>query len=736
MRTLFLIILLQTVGLFAQTSWNDFTGEQRAFLFHVSRRTDNLKAEIFPLFQYTDSIPWINDTLADWKYVEKQIVNSPEVLILHTDEMARKSIGLVADLATKYALWELDAVLHYRNSEADEHKPLKVRLKQFEQYVLEDAPQTAVRTLSDGEYVLEKTLQGYYAPSLTIGDKKAAIKNTGFSINDQMLILNAIMKAQQKYVAIRSFEIFLALGGKIDSFSNYLSAVGDGDNWAEIESGYKTPYNRILPEDIALYAFNAEVKVLEETDQEYVGLSEVTKKPVVTSTDKNTVLHFDVAGYHPERQTTIVIQKGDRSYVLYGKNEHRLISPDSTYGEGQTYWRLMWMLEYVHIADLKERLYGKKGYEYWIDEYESRIENTLLLIKKTEYKLDQLRHQPNPPPKIKKKKLKKKNLGTSDQDGQGHPTGALTKLDKKKNVEQNRLIRLNTQLENEKRILQELKDEYEEAYNMLVKYETLLDKMRKNVGYALMEYEEENGFYTFRDGATFNYRTQDFVFAPGSHNESFQVFHISFGKDVFAKQIDENFVHMNLSYVSPEQTYILKKTVTELDNPKDFYIQDSIQTMELFRILMEKKVKAELSLVAGGILGGIEAPYYRDSTMMPSNYSADNTNERKAIEYYAEVNANVNMRITYWRNDMLPVDYSMYESGFQKIHSKNAAINRIDYITAVVVQQKAEEWKAALILKAENWLEDGKEKNLVLKKLKKLNTKKVKFLNGQYTVGV
>ena len=657
-------------------------------------------------------------------------------MVFHTDQLARKSVGLVSDIANKFALWELDAVLHYRNTNSMEDKTLKDKLKVYNQYVLEEVPQSAVRTLSTGEFVLEKSLQGYYSPSLTIGDKKAAIGNSSFALSDQTLILNSLMVAEQKYVEVRTKEIMKALGVEVEVFRNFLSATGDGDNWSEIEAGFKTPYNRSLPDDIALFNFETEVLTQEKSKIDYVSVKSVTSRTVTTNPLQRTMLHFDVAGYHPERQTTLVIQKGDRSYILYGKNDHRLVSPDSSYGEGATYWRLMWELENIHIAELKENLYGKRGYEYWIDEYEKRIEGTLLKIKKTEYKLDQLRRKPNPPPKMKKKKIKKKNLGNSDQDGQGHPTGAMTKLDKQRNATQKELVRLNSLLENQKMTLEKLKKEMEEAYFILVKYETLLDKMQKNMGYAVMEYEKENDMYLFKDGATFNYRTQDFTFPPTQRAEAFQLLHITFGKTVFATSIEESFVHMSQAYVDVKQEHVFKKVVRHDDASGAFTVSDSIQTMELFRALMKKGVDLNISAYAGGILGGDNGEYFRDSTMMPTKFQADNTAKASVLEYFGTYDAHINLQVTFWRNSMLPMDYSGYEKGYLKANKKDARINRIDYLTAVIAKQMALAWIESLKTKAQEWIEDSGARLRIMAKLTTAKIKKVKFLNGQVEVPV
>ena len=180
--------------------------------------------------------------------------------------MERKADGLVYDLATRFALWELDQVLHYRNSTAKEDAHLKEDLKVFEAFVREEAPQSVIRMLTNGEYTLAKTVQGYYTPSLTVADKLASILNAGYSQLDQMLIINAIMYAQEKYVSERAQEVYKLLTNQEFSSSVLLSGVGDGGNWAEITGGFSTPYSVGLPDEIGLFRFEVDKVFNEERE--------------------------------------------------------------------------------------------------------------------------------------------------------------------------------------------------------------------------------------------------------------------------------------------------------------------------------------------------------------------------------------------------------------------------------------------------------------------------------------
>lgn len=743
MKKFFLFIILASTFSYGQENWDDFSGEEKAFFYNITRRRKILKPELLHLFEFTDSIPWINDTLPDYKYVERQVVKSPEKLILHTDQMARKPDGLVADLAVHYALWELDQALKYRNSELEQHEHLKPVRKRFEKYVLEKVPQSAVQTLSSGDFVVTKAVRGYYEPSLQSGDKKSGLANSSFGMTDQMLILNAIAHGQEKYVRERSFEIFQVLGGKTDTYNNYISAAGDGSGYSSLEGGIFTPYNKVLPDEKNLYRFNVEKKIKKKTyeethgkrpkpDEYYLSVNSVITKEFKTSADQNTVIHFDVIGYHPERQTTVAVQKGGNSYILYGNNSNRMLSPDSTYGEGATYWRLMWELENIHIEKLNEALYGKRGYEYWIDVYEKKIEKTLLLIKKTEYKLDQLRHKPEGKPKIKKKKFKKKNLGNSDQAGTGHPTSALSKNDKKKNVEQNRLNHLNTQLIDQKQKLAQLKLEMEKAYFILQDYKSILDQMQKHMGYLVMEYEQEGDIYTFNDGTEFNYATQEFTFKGNGRMESFRMNHIAFGKTVFASSVEESFVHYQMSNIDETDPYTFEKIVAKSESKVAMSRSDSIQMMEIFRLILDKELDVEMTINAGGILAKDKDGYFRDSVAVADPYNKDNELNDEAWKYRADWDTKVNLSVTVWQDKMLPFNFEQeHQKGFTKLKKKYPELSEIDYTSAKKAQLQAYKWVEQMKSLVPIWFEKADEQSKILRELNGLSFKNVQFVNGR-----
>jgi hypothetical protein len=724
MHKIFIVLFLLTFSQsYSQDNWTNFTGKQKAFFYQLTRKIENMEPQVFHLFEFTDSIPYINDTLPDYSYIEKLIVSDSSKLILHKSQFARKNNGIISDVATHYAIWELDLLLHFRNSKKVKFAYLNEKMKVFEHYVLEKAPQSAVRTLNDGSYSLSPTLSQYYSPNLTIGEKIAAIKNASFTENEQLLIIRAIYYAQEKYVSIRSKEIFDILGGDADAYNNFLVAAGDGDSWSDLESILRTKYNRALPDPKALFKFETDILKDDKFKKNILKVKSNPTKEINTKANLPTKIHVDVWGYHPERQTTIVVQKGGNSYILYGSSENRYVTPDSTFESGSTYWRLIYELEHIHIAELKEMIYGKKGFDFWILDYESRIDKTLLKIKISEEKLNKMRYTPSPTPKIKKKKKKnfKKTSGISDQDNQGHPTAKPTSEAKKKNKEQSWLIHLNSQLVEEKRTLRELKVDKEKAYDLLSQYQTQLDLMMKNVGHTFVEFDKtKNGNYLFTDGTAFNYLEQDLTFQADSREQSFEIVTIAFGESVFSKTTEEVFVHYNITFPDMFNKYTLYKEVDSRTENNKITVSDSIQIMELFNELGNTKKKFIIKSIGGGIMGGETRNYYRDSIQSVIAYDKDLKQNNTVYTYNVNIDETIEMNINSYRHNMIPFQFNAeFSKYFIAARSKNSHLNEIDFYTTLLAKKRMDIWLDQLSGLAEEWLLNSNIQSTVLNKIKK-----------------
>jgi len=720
------ILFLTSFAVISQNNWAAFTGKERAFFYQLTRKIENIKPEVFHLFEFMDSIPYINDTLPDYPYVVKAIEADSTKLVLHNGELARKSSGIVADIAMHYAVWELDLTLHFKGSKKPKHQYLKSHLKKFEHYVLEKIPQAATEKQADGTFALNPSLQSYFTPNLSIIEKIAAVKNAKFSDEQKFSIIKAIYYAQEKYVKTRTAELVTMLtSGKIQS-NDFLLAAGDGDNWNELESILRTRYNRPLPDPKAFFRYDLKTERDAKTDQKKTVVVNIPILKLKTAKNQLTSLHVDVWGYHPERQTTIVIQKGGNSYVLYGKNEHRYVSPNADYETGVTYRSLIDELENVLIADLNEMIYGKRGFDYLIEKYEKMIDKTRHHIKDTEISLDKVRYSPAGQPKMKKKKKSKKASGLSYQDSNTPPQGKLTKTAKKRNILQSTLVEYQGQLDSQLSTLKQLKIEKEKAFDLLAQYNTQLDQMKKNMGYNIMSYEVDKlGNYTFNDGTTFNYATQDLTFNPENEEQYFEVILISFGKHVLDKKNEEVFVHFNLSHSNNKDKYTLYNERASMTQPQRYSTTDSIQIMEFFNALMFTKLKTNITLNGLGVVKG-KSPYYFSDH---STSIIDESESLKSTIRFATLiqkKRSINITIDAFSNHVQPKTID----GYNSFKTKYPQFTSLDYLTYVKNKIYFESWKNKLYELATLWLKDQSNQKIVLKKIKSLKPKHV-LIKGQ-----
>ncbi len=717
-----LILLVSIVCIFhvhSQSSWTEMTGKQKAFFYQLTRKVDNLKPEFFHLFQFTDSVPFVNDTLPDYPYIEKEIESDSSKLICHFTDMARKNRGLLMDLGTHFATWELGLILQFRDSEKPQFQYLKPKVVAFEKLILENAPSASAKMWSDETYTFTPKIKSYFSPNLTIVEKIAALKNSSYNTDEKMTLLNAIYNAQEAYIGNRATEIVGILTGTNIMSQNFIIAAGDGKNWDELESVIRTKYNRSLPDPKAFFNYSLVGKRTKNSEDKIMSINQNSVVKMQTKANLKTNLHMDVWGYHPQRQTTVIIRKGGNAYALFGNSENRYLSPSPLFSEeGVTYKTLIDELEYVWIADLKDRIYGKKGFDYLIDQYEKKIVKTRYNIKETEKSLNKIRYRPEGPPKMKKKKKsrkqKKKGQSTSYQDSQGVPRGKLSKTAKKRQIEQHNLVGYEGQLQTELSTLKQLKKDKEEAFDLLSRYEAKLDNMKKIYEYGLMSYSNDKyGNFTFTDGTKFNAKTQDLIFSETKENQYFEVILVSFGEKVMDKNYEEVFLHLNLSYTGEQDVYTLlhesKMPYTSINNSTS----DSIQIRELFWQLEKTKLPIEISSYVSGELIDSDSSF--------------NVSIKNLVHVNDTIKMIVSGKYNQFKNEVTLVDENSIQDNYPNLKP-------IEVVSIIEVQNYFNNWKVQMTEFAENWISDPKSKKKVIKSLKKIKLKQINIENNSIKI--
>ena len=283
-----------------------------------------------------------------------------------------------------------------------------------------------------------------------------------------------------------------------------------------------------------------------------------------------------LASTQKEDIKTVLTDIKNKQYVLYGSRESRLLSPDSSFVEGKTYYSLIDRLENHYIKDLHEKMHGKKGFKFQLKELREQKADILLGIKNTEYELSDLR-----------------NSGITTT-----PKGK-----KKRRVKQHHLMALYTALSNTEKKIKDLLVEMEEAHVKMGKMKEKLADMYEIYGTDHVPFVYNNGIYTFEDSTTFNIYTQDLILPKNKANLDYEIRLVGILATAFSKQADEVMIHINQTDSDPDRYMSINLKLTDFFDSDQFKVnhdlltpEDSIACRELMdAMLLKDKIIFKLS---------------------------------------------------------------------------------------------------------------------------------------------
>lgn len=614
-KVLLVLTCLLSIPAFGQIN-EDLTPEERAYLFHVVKKSPILNNNFGRFFDYQGPEILLSNKSLNYDSIELLIINQPDLLIVRKEEIAKSAKGLIAEAANKMAVWELNNVLSAKRDDPDDLKQYKNEYAYFESLLMAKLPPNATKVKNDINQPHPK-LHVIMNPNMTLDDKAMQLSSLRFlTINDQFVTLEAINASINAYVEKRAFEIYKALGGKADSFRNVLVAAGDGSNTKglleEREKDEKGRWNRGLPKAVGLFPYQLMVEKTEEkkkVTEKIEPLRISTNNFSTPGNNKYTNLHFDVWGYNADKQTTVVIEKNGLNYHLFGSKDTRFLSPDSTFSEGKTFQSIINDLEFNKIAKINEMIYGKKGYDYWIDYNQKKKDATELKIEKREKEYSDLGFSPittSKKPSAKVKKSKRQAIKNGAFEFDGTPTTNSSRKERKKL--QNTIVGLYNLFEAYKKKIADLEKEKAEAIDLMAIYQRKLDIYKQAMGIRWAKFTEENGIYTFEDSTTFDIVTQEFKFKPSVESEAFEVRLIAIPESSLSRLADEVMLHINVMDAEPNyDARINLELIDVFDSDKWdlpgtlFKEKDSIALRIFFEGLLDKKMPFEMIARGQGV---------------------------------------------------------------------------------------------------------------------------------------
>jgi hypothetical protein len=579
------------------------TAEERAYLFHIVKKSEILDNNVGRYIEYKGPQILLPNKKINYDSTELVIMNQPDLLLIRREEIAKSPKGILAEISNKMAIWELNKVLMAKRISEKELENYKFKYGVFEAFLLEKLPESATK-MKDGEIGPSSKLNPLLNPSLSFTDKTAFLESIKLpTIEDEKTVIDAISYAINEYVEKRSLEIFRSLGGEADVFENVLVAAGDGSSTSglmdEREKDDKGRWNRGLPKAVGLFPYQTTlVKGEKKKDNKIETMRYATLDFETVGKQRYTNLHFDVWGYNAKKQTTVVIEKNGLSYVLFGAGDTRFLSPDSSFSEGTTFMAIINDLENNKIAKLKDKIYGKRGFDYWIDYNTKKKDETEIKIKKQEHTYSDLGYAPistskKAPRSVRKAKKKARKSGGGPRDYQPKTDGNR----KEKRQKEQSIVDLYNQYEAYKKKIAELEKEKAEAIDLLAIQQQRLDTYKRLIGYRWAKYTEKDGLYMFEDSTTFDLATQEFRFTPTDSSQQFEVRLIAIPESSLSKQADEVMLAVNLTDAKPNYDARLQLHLRDVFASDSWQLErtllaekDSVAVLQLFETLLNKKM--------------------------------------------------------------------------------------------------------------------------------------------------
>jgi hypothetical protein len=596
------------------------TAEERAYLFHVVKKSPILELEIGRYFDYKGPGVYLANKQPNYDSLETIIINQPELLIIRKEEIAKSSKGILSEAANKVAIWKLNKLLLAKRGSDKDLALYENENAFFDSLLMAKLPPNALKE-KNGILQPNPKLKNLLDPGLSLDDKIVFLESLRFlEENDQLVTLEAMHSAINAYVSSRSLQMYRALGGKADRFNNILVAAGDGSSTAglleEREKDEKGRWNKGLPKAIGLFPYQVTRALSGEKKKPTIEPLRIARTDLYTvGGNKETLLHFDVWGYNSKKQTTVVIERNGVNYHLFGSGETRFLSPDSNFSDGTTFQTVINELERHHIAELDEMIHGRRGFDYWIEYNTKKKNETELKIIEKEKDFSDLGYRPvvtgdNPSRSMKKRMKRDKKAGkhpdSLNKNERYQPNTDANKNEKGKT--QNSIVELYSLFNAYKKKIAELEQQKLEAVELRARYQQKLDLYKQAMGYSWASFEEKDGLYIFSDSATFDIRTQDFTFPASDSVQGFEVRLISIPETALSEQADEVMLHMNLTDSKPHYDARVQIALNdqfrsdrwELDRPL-FTREDSVALVQFFEALQNKKTDFELIARGQGI---------------------------------------------------------------------------------------------------------------------------------------
>lgn len=554
-RLLGVFVLLHLFTSVALSQSVMLTAEENARMYHVVQKSPVLKRNLNTFFFYTGDTVYFNyfdandqlDSIVDFDSIAEKIIYEPSLLQVDHLGLAKAPTGLLTELASKMALYQLYKELKARNEE----KPEGITDKAYQFYLdtlVLKLPNEVTRR-KNGVDVPSKQINDLIDPNYFFNQRVTALLGIqSLQQVRQKTVIEAINYATRSYLQYKGKEYFSKICNNRPEFITNLIACGDGSNTYglldEREKIYKQKNELGDPVGLGLFTYEPKFVTASGNRQNLVPeQSSVIEFEALP--EEYTNLHFSLWGFNRNIQTTVAVYREDNMYLLYANKLTKELSPDTTFGKGTTLQSIIKHLEDYAIPKVDEELNGEDGIRARLNDKDTSHHDVLMEIVATEMELSNLRYNG-----LKNKKKTKK--------AQDHLAWLYSR---KKTIEQQ-----------QKELIEHLKDAEERNARLI---DRLLE-LKGYINYNEMKYTHFGYIYTFTDGVTFNANTQDLVFPDTMDIDDIDVRLITFGKDAMSQHVDEIQLLTSVSKGKPQDfdTHDFGLTFMDLFKPDDYKLNE------------------------------------------------------------------------------------------------------------------------------------------------------------------
>ncbi len=570
----------------------EFSSQQKAWLYKVVKKSNCLNSNLGIYFNYSGTISDVSDFYSFnsklktkfeaqiWDSIEYRITQQPELLNVNWDAISKVSPGVLAEAAVKLTLWEL-----YSDIKAGYQEDPQFSTNKTAKYIYNEMFKALPASVKSGA-TLKPKYQSVFLdllnPSLNFIKKREAFSK--FKKGDaktQKLFFEKWYSIVNQIVEERSENYFNILCAKKIFLSGALLAVGEGSG----SSGLLHEYEEVEDDEtgtgtgkgIGLFTY----KMLVINNQ--LELESTTETTISLLHDQPTLLHLSLWGMDGAKKPLVVIERGDKSYLLFGGAE---FSPDRYWSKGTSYFDFLDEYKKRKIDQLIKDL-NKDGGLLSVYERESEIRN------KIQAQIEIL------------------NLEIDSINKSAEPSEAAIQQRKNKNE-----VNLSNLIAKENRLIS-LQKKISSAYQKIDKAEKELDQKKALLGENLQEWVYKDSIFKFEDGTMFNMQTQDLIIMEDSSDiNKVNVRLLAANYSIYSEKKDEVQLYINITGGAklPVMETNRKALVRDTILTKYFYFNsdefkcehylDQQEEVELQKLAMDiskgnKEIK--LSLVAGSI---------------------------------------------------------------------------------------------------------------------------------------